>query len=183
MNSTNPTPAPHDVIGENIDSIAAYYQQKTADVSRTQAAIETTSKLFGSVGYLLGLLLFVALWVGVNIYVERHDMQAFDPLPFVLLQGLLGLNGVLITIAILIRQNRMLTLEEKRAHLELQVTLIAEQKTTKIIQLLEELRNDLPSVRDRDDPHTQSLAVPTDPNVVLEKLDSVSLDIAHSKNN
>ena len=37
-------------------------------------------------------------------------------------------------------QNRLGKLEELRAHLDLQVNLLTEQKTTKLIDLMEELR-------------------------------------------
>jgi uncharacterized membrane protein len=66
--------------------------------------------------------------------------------------------------AVLIRQNRLAHIEEKRARLELQVNLPAEQKATKIIQLLEELRLDLPNVR--------NVRNRVDPNAALSKLES-----------
>lgn len=50
----------------------------------------------------------------------------FDPKPFVLLHGIIGLNGILMTIAVLVRQNRLKKLAEKRDHLNLHATLIAE---------------------------------------------------------
>ena len=42
--------------------------------------------------------------------------------------------------AVLVRQNRLARAEDDRAHLELQVNLLAEQKATHIIALLETLR-------------------------------------------
>ena len=71
----------------------------------------------------------------------------------------------------LIKQNRLAKLEELRAHLDLQVNLLAEQKATKLIDLIEELRRDLPMVKDRSDPEAAALKQPTDPNVVLATLD------------
>ena len=53
----------------------------------------------------------------------------FDEPPFSLLQAIVAFNGVLITIAVLIRQNRLARVEEDRAHLELHINLLAEQKT------------------------------------------------------
>jgi uncharacterized membrane protein len=38
------------------------------------------------------------------------------------------------------------------AHLDLQINLLTEQKVTKLIRLLEELRADMPGVRTRHDP-------------------------------
>ena len=53
------------------------------------------------------------------------------------------------TCVVLIKQNR---LAEQRAHLDLEVTLLTEQKAAKLIDLLEELRRDLSNVKNRDDP-------------------------------
>jgi len=67
-------------------------------------------------------------------------------------KGAFGLFGALVATTVLTAQNRQNVENERRAHLELQVNLLAEQKVTKIIALLEELRRDLPIVRDRRDP-------------------------------
>ena len=56
-------------------------------------------------------------------------------------------------------------------HLELQVNLLTEQKTTKIIRLLEELRHDLPMVKDRHDPEAAALQKPMDADGVLAALE------------
>lgn len=62
-------------------------------------------------------------------------------------------------------------LEEQRAHLDLKVTLLTEQKAAKLIDLLEELRRDLPNVRDRQDPDAATLQQPMDPDGVRATLD------------
>ncbi|MDR5777420.1 DUF1003 domain-containing protein [Caballeronia sp. LZ003] len=95
----------------------------------------------------------------------------FDEPPFSLLQGIITFIGVLITMAVLIRQNRLARVEEDRAHLELQINLLAEQKTTKIIMLLEELRRDLPHVPDWHDQHAETLQAATNPDAVLEAIE------------
>jgi uncharacterized membrane protein len=128
--------------------------------------------MFSSTVYFGGLLLFVSGWIVADLDGPRLGLAAFDPSPFPLLQGVIALNGVLITIAVLVRQNRLTRLEEKRAHLNLQVTLLAEQKTTKIIQLLEELRGDMPNVKNRTDPSTEQLKVETDHVAVLDAIDA-----------
>lgn len=48
------------------------------------------------------------------------------------------------TSVILITQNRQGKLAKRREHLELQMSMRTEQRTAKIIDLLEELRRDVP---------------------------------------
>jgi uncharacterized membrane protein len=65
----------------------------------------------------------------------------------------------------------MAKLEEQRAHLDLKVTLLTEQKAAKLIDLLEELRRDLPNVKNRDDPEAVALQQSMNPDLVLAALD------------
>jgi uncharacterized membrane protein len=48
--------------------------------------------------------------------------------------------------------------------------LLTEQKVTKLIHLLEELRADLPGVRTRHDPHVSRLKKPADPTRLVSAL-------------
>ncbi len=75
---------------------------------------------------------------------------------------------------VLIKQNRLDKLAEQRAHLDLKVTLLTEQKVAKLIDLLEELRRDLPNVRNRHDPEAIALKQSMNPDLVLAALDECS---------
>jgi uncharacterized membrane protein len=55
--------------------------------------------------------------------------------------------------------------------LDLQINLLAEQKTAKLIALVEELRRDLPNVKDRHDPQAAVMEQTTDPHVILGALE------------
>jgi len=83
----------------------------------------------------------------------------------------LALAALLMTIVILTTENRMSEIAEMRSRLNLQITLLSERKSAKIIQLLEELRYDLPQVENRSDPEAEALTLPTDPHAVAEELE------------
>jgi uncharacterized membrane protein len=102
---------------------------------------------------------------------RRFGVAAFDPPPFQWLQGIVGLGALLTATVVLIKQNRLAKLAEQRAHLDLKVTLLTEQKTAKLIDLLEELRRDLPNVKDRHDPEAASLQQSMNPELVRAALD------------
>jgi len=93
---------------------------------------------------------------------------AFDPSPHFWLQGLVSLCALLMTTVVLIKQNRVARLTEQRAHLDLKVTLLIEQKAAKLIDLLEELRRGAPNIPDRHDAHATALQQAMDPGRVLE---------------
>jgi uncharacterized membrane protein len=70
------------------------------------------------------------------------------------------------------QRTRLAQVAEPRAHLELQVNLLAEQEATKIILLLEELRRNLPNVANRHDKHAKTLQAMTNPDDVLAEIES-----------
>jgi uncharacterized membrane protein len=119
----------------------------------------------------LGAPFFVVLWVVANAAMGMAGMDEFDPAPYFWLQGIIALAALLITTVVLITQNRLANLEERRAHLDLKVTLLTEQKVAKLIELIEELRRDLPNVRDRHDAEAVSLKQSMNPELVLAALD------------
>src|ERR1039458_9179746 len=75
------------------------------------------------------------------------------------------------TTVVLITQNRQTRLEARRLNLDLQLNLVTEQKTTKLIHLIEELRHDLPMVHDRHDAVAAAMQTPTDATQVLNALE------------
>ena len=165
-----PVKAP-DPITQNIDSIAAFYKREHEKVAWPQRIVETISNVVCRPIYIGSIVLFVLAWILANAVAPMLDMEEFDPAPFFWLQGLVSLFALLTTTVVVIRQERLAKLEERREHLDLQVNLLTEQKTTKLIHLLEELRRDLPMVKDRSDPELEAMQQPTDPHRVLAEMD------------
>lgn len=158
-------------IGQNIESILAFYQQEEQKLSGSQRLLEYVSNFVGRPYFLSVILLFASLWILLSLVGRAAGWHHFDPPPFFWLQGIVSLCALLITTVVLIKQNRLARFEEQRQHLELQVNLLTEQKTTKLINLIEELRRDLPMVKDRRDPEAEAMQQPTDPHQVLTALD------------
>jgi uncharacterized membrane protein len=96
-----------------------------------------------------GTLYFVALqlvvsagWVLVNTGLIP-GIAPFDPFPFPLLSSITSLEAVLLTAFVLIKQNRMSTIADRRDHIDLQVNLLSERETTRIIQMLDRVSTHL----------------------------------------
>ncbi|MHB8623644.1 MAG: DUF1003 domain-containing protein [Sulfuricaulis sp.] len=168
-----PSESALDPIGQNIESILAIYTREEKNISGSQRIVETFSGFVGRPLFLVCILSFIAFWILYNILAHRFGLVQFDPVPFFWLQGAISLGALLTTTVVLIKQNRLAKFEEQRAHLDLQVTLLTEQKTTKLIQLIEELRRDLPMVKNRLDPEADALKQPTDPRQVLATMDVI----------
>lgn len=167
-----PVKAP-DPITQNIETIAAFYKREHEKVGWPQRVVETISNVVCRPIYIGAIVLFVLAWMLANAVAPMLDMEEFDPAPFFWLQGMVSLLALLTTTVVVIRQERLAKLEERREHLDLQVNLLTEQKTTKLILLLEELRRDLPMVKDRNDPELEAMQQPTDPHRVLAEMDEL----------
>jgi uncharacterized membrane protein len=159
-----------DFIGQNLDAIVEYQTRSEQNLDQHQRIIEAITKNVGRPRFLYGTLLVVVLWVVVHEVLALFGITFFDPPPFSWLQGLITLSALSVSIMVLITQNREAKQTEHRRHLDLQVTLLVEQKVTKVIALLEELRRDLPSVQNRVDPHAEAMQETVDPQAVLNAL-------------
>jgi uncharacterized membrane protein len=83
----------------------------------------------------LHLVWFVS-WIAVNTG-KVSGLAPFDPYPFNFLTMVVSLEAIFVTLAVLNNQNRMTYLADKRAHLNLQVNLLAEQESTATLRLLQ----------------------------------------------
>ncbi|HEY9846875.1 MAG TPA: DUF1003 domain-containing protein [Candidatus Caenarcaniphilales bacterium] len=138
---------------------------------RHQRVVEAGTTFFGRPSFLYGTLLVVTLWMLPNALPQPWGFGRFDPPPFDLLQFVLGLGSLLMTIGVLIKQNRQEKLAEQRAQLSLQLNLLSEQKIAKLVDLVEELRRDLPNVKDRYDPEAEVMKQAADPHIVMNVLE------------
>ena len=158
---------------ENIEAVASLREHEEAKVSHAQQLIERASHFFGSPRYLAIAATFIVLWVVVNLLGFGAGWAYVDEPPFFWLQGIVSVNALLLTIAVLIRQNRMSTLAEHRSHLDLQINLLTEQKVTKILQLLDELRGSgEPGPRQDAEAEAvvEELRKPADPEAMLQEI-------------
>lgn len=169
-----PAESEHDQVSQNIEAVLAFYTREEQKMTGSQRVMERISRFVGQPVFLGIILLFVTLWIFANIALRELGGAEFDPAPYFWLQGIVALSALLITTVVLGKQNRLAKLEEQRAHLDLKVNLLTEQKAAKLIDLMEELRRDLPNVRNRHDSEAVALKQSMNPDLVLAALDERS---------
>jgi uncharacterized membrane protein len=162
-------------LDQNIDSVLEVRKREREQRSAPHRLVDRISRIMGRPLYLLGLFMFAGIWIAMNLLAPQFGRTAFDPSPFPLLDGILSLAALVTTTVILIAQNRQTRIEQQHMHISLQVNLVTEQKVAKIIKLLEELRRDMPMVKDRYDPQAASFAQETDALQVLTAIEEVGL--------
>jgi uncharacterized membrane protein len=160
-------------VGHNIRTIATMFAKAEQRVGRHQIAIERLTDVFGRPATTYVLVLAVVGWIFTNALAPRFGFRSLDPPPFPWLQCATCIAALLMTVTILTKQNRVAKLAQQRAHLDLQVNLIAEEKIAKLIALVEELRRDLPSVKNRKDSLADAMTEAVDAQTVADELEAI----------
>jgi uncharacterized membrane protein len=71
---------------------------------------------------------------------------------------------------VLIRQNRMAQVAEHRAHLDLQINMLTEQKVTKLLQILDAPRRDSATQDGGPDDETSEMSKPADTHALMHAI-------------
>lgn len=154
-----------------VATVVALHERAQLAAGPSVRRISRMSAALGRPTFLVSVMAAVGTWMLVNVAASRLGLVPLDAPPFPWLQGAVSLAALLMTTVVLITQNRQNRHIEHRARLDLQVNLLAEQKVTKIIGLLEELRRDMPNVRNRVDRVADEMKQPVDTDAVLSALE------------
>jgi uncharacterized membrane protein len=132
--------------------------------------IARITRVLGRPTFLMGIIFGIAAWMLVNVALLHVGVRPFDAPPFPWLQGTVSGLALIMTILIVSTQQRDDVIGDERDRLSLQLALLSEQKLTKLIGLLEDLRRDDPHIADRQDEQAAEMAVPTDSLAMSEAI-------------
>jgi len=125
-------PAVPEPAARNIDAIAALEREALHDRSRLDRFTDAVTAAAGSPVFIVAHAVWFGGWITLNM-VREHP---FDPYPFGLLMLIVSLEAIFLSAAVLMTQNRMQRQADRRAHLDLQVNLLAEQELTTMLKML-----------------------------------------------
>lgn len=130
----------------------------------------------GSMAFVFLHVVWFGLWILLNVgLIHIPYVSEFDPFPFGLLTMIVSLEAIFLSTFVLISQNRLAAAGEKRAELDLQINLLAEQKATKVLEMLDQITEQLDQVGSRfnfkPDPEVKALKVSPDPKEVLRVIE------------
>jgi len=98
---------------------------------------DNLTSLFGSISFLLLNALFFGFWLLANSG-KVPGITPFDQFPYPMLTTVVSLEAIILTLIVLMSQNRQSLISSLREEIDIQVNLIAEREITKILQLLKE---------------------------------------------
>jgi uncharacterized membrane protein len=156
------------VLARNIDAIVA---RSRADDARRSAQDRISDAITRFTGSLTFVYIHAALFGGWIIWNLGWipGLPPFDP-SFVVLAMTASVEAIFLSTFVLISQNRMQAQAEKRAELDLQVSLLAEHEITKLVTLLDAVSRQL-GVQREHDPDVEEAKQDIDPTVVLDAIE------------
>jgi uncharacterized membrane protein len=153
----------------NIETIIQLETDHGRTIPVHHRLLEQVAAGFSQPKFLYGQVIFFAGW-WLCSYLSSQGILSKNLPKFSPRSDGLSVASLLITTGVLVYQNRQEKLAEERSHLTLQINLLTEQKIVKLIALVEELRTDLPNVRNRQDLEAEEMQQPIDPEALLTAL-------------
>ena len=90
---------------------------------------------FGSLSFLIFNILFFIIWIFINTN-RIPIVSSFDPFPFPLMTTIVSLEAIILTLIVLMSQNRQSFISNLREEIDMQVNIASEREITKILQIL-----------------------------------------------
>jgi uncharacterized membrane protein len=141
------------------------------DRTREEKLSDYITRFTGSMTFVYVHAFVFGAWILVNTGI-LPAIPPFDPFPFVMLAMAASVEAIFLSTFVLISQNRMARLADRRAELDLQVNLLAEQEITRLIHLSQAIARKL-GLPEASEPEIDTLKQSVEPDEVLEHLERV----------
>ena len=122
------------VVERNIRALLEQRQEQQGSRSRQERIADAVTRFTGSMRFVYIHLVVFGTWILINLG-WLPILPKFDP-SFVVLAMVASVEAIFLSTFVLISQNRMSALADKRADLDLQVSLLAEHEITRLITLV-----------------------------------------------
>ncbi len=161
---------------KNVQAIADLERRLLEERKHINRLSEMATRVAGSPTFIVLHLALFAGWVVVNT-----TRFAFDQAPFNLLNLVLALEAIVLTSIVLISQSDLRRLSDLRAHLDLQVNILAEQELTAILGLLNQMCQRLNIDVASTEPEVEVLAKETNLETIATVLEQTLEDDQDNK--
>jgi uncharacterized membrane protein len=125
----------------------------------------------GSMAFVYFHVVWFSAWVLLNSQIG--GLPAFDPFPYGLLTTIVSLEAIFLSTFVLVSQNRQAQVAEQRAELDLQINLLSEYETTRVLTLVNAIAKKL-DADVCDEEELEELEEDVKPKEVLQELEAKS---------
>lgn len=175
MESTTPTVAPpqpaslNRSLDRNIRALAQRRRQEAASATLEERIAEAVTSFTGSMRFVYLHMALFGAWILINLGL-MPGVPRFDP-SFVILAMIASVEAIFLSTFVLISQNRMSAAADKRADLDLHISLLAEHELTKLAGVIAAIAARL-DVRTGADFELEEIKRDVAPEAVLDEIEA-----------
>jgi uncharacterized membrane protein len=159
------------VLERNIRSMDDRRTREEAHATREERVAQAITDFTGSMKFVYLHLAVFGFWVLANLGLIP-GIAPWDP-SFVVLAMVASVEAIFLSTFVLISQNRISATADKRADLDLQISLLAEHEVTKIAELVSAMAQRM-GVETARDPEIEEIKQDVAPEAVLDEIESTS---------
>jgi uncharacterized membrane protein len=163
------------VVDRNVRALLQHRQDEQVSRSRQERIADAVTRFTGSMRFVYIHLVVFGTWIAINLGWLPFAPR-FDP-SFVVLAMVASVEAIFLSTFVLISQNRMAALADKRADLDLQVSLLAEHEITRLITLVTAMAERM-GIEQANDPELSELSRDVRPEKVMETMEAHERDVA-----
>ena len=169
------------ILDRNIQTLVERRRQELAAMTGHEGVASAIGRFIGSFGFIYAHLLLFGGWILANT-VGVPGVPMFDP-ELVLVATFAAIEAIFLTTLVLINQNRMSAVAERRAELDLHINLLTEHEVTRMLHLVSAMAERL-KVRSAVDEEVEELKHDVEAADVLDKIEQADgCEGASSKEN
>jgi uncharacterized membrane protein len=171
------TPVMAGVMERNIKALLERRRLEESAKTRDEYIADSITRFTGSLSFVYIHLVIIGVWMAWNL--GWLGFKPFDP-DFVALAISASVEAIFLSAFVLISQNRMNVMADKRAELDLQISLLTEHEVTNLIKLVKEIAQKL-QIKQADNAEIEELAKEVNPEKVLDILEKQMQDLDKKK--
>lgn len=164
-----------DVVHRNIRSLLEVRHAHESERTGEQRIADWITHFIGRMHFVYFNLLFLGGWLWLNL--RPFGLIPFDPFPFSGLQSIATLEAIFLATFVLIAQNRLNQLTEKRADLDVQISLLTEHELTQLIRLTDSIARHV-GVASRHTDSVEQLKRDVPPQEILDQIEQEKLNFS-----
>ena len=139
------------------------------DQTWTGTLAEFLTLKFGTVPFLIANVGVFVFWILINLG-DIPGIGVFDPYPFNFLTMVVSLEAIVLSIIVLITQNRQSKMEDIREQIDTEIDVRAEEEITMLLIMLDKVARHL-EVPMGDDPELERMKQRTDINRIRAEIE------------
>lgn len=166
------------VLERNIRTLAALRLQASRARGLQERLADVITTFSGRMVFVYIHMVWFGLWILLNT--GHMGVPPFDPFPYGFLTMIVSLEAIFLSTFVLISQNNLSEEAESRANLSLQIGLLTEHETTRVLQMLDAIQDKL-GIDNDEDSELADLEMETKPEDVLAEIERLQKQVLKRK--